>query len=78
MGRPDGPILVAGGDRDPNLRALVACLERRGEPVFVLRVGESHHPWVTWDLDSGRLVVDGEEITGARHLPSGPARGTRR
>ncbi|MFL6196050.1 MAG: RimK family alpha-L-glutamate ligase [Thermoanaerobaculia bacterium] len=62
MGRPDGPILVAGGDRDPNLRALVACLEGRGEPVFFLRVGESHHPSVTWELESGRLVVDGEEV----------------
>jgi hypothetical protein len=62
MTRPDGPILVAGGDRDPNLRALVKTLEERGEPVCFLQVGESHHPWITWELESGRLLVDGEEI----------------
>ncbi|HEX9940481.1 MAG TPA: hypothetical protein VGG03_00580 [Thermoanaerobaculia bacterium] len=62
MARPDGPILVAGGDRDPNLRALATTLEDRGEPVAFLQVGESHHPWITWEMASGRLLIDGEEI----------------
>lgn len=63
MSRPDaGPILVAGGDRDPNLEALVTTLRRRGEDVLVLRVGAEHHPWIAWDLASDRLLLDGEEV----------------
>lgn len=57
-----GPILVAGGDLDPNLRALVETLAARGEDVFFLQVGAEHHPWITWDLASDRLIVDGEEV----------------
>ncbi|HYG63992.1 MAG TPA: hypothetical protein VEL74_15560 [Thermoanaerobaculia bacterium] len=57
-----GPILVAGGDRDPNLRALVETLESRGEDVFFLQVGADHNPWIAWDLASDRLTVDGEEV----------------
>lgn len=62
MSRPDSPILVAGGDRDPNLRALNGALERRGTSVAFLQVGEAHHPWIDWDLESGRLLIDGEEL----------------
>lgn len=63
MGRPDAsPILIAGGDRDPNLRVLAATLEARGTEVTFLQVGVEHHPWITWDMASDRLVVDGEEI----------------
>lgn len=63
MSLPDSPILVAGGDRDPNLRALNGALERRGTPVAFLQVGEGHHPWIDWDLESGRLLLDGEELS---------------
>lgn len=62
VSRPEGVILVAGGDRDPNLRSLLATLERRGGEVFFLAVGGDHHPWILWDLPSDRLVVDGREI----------------
>lgn len=63
MSRSDiGPILIAGGDRDPNLRALVETLRQRGEDVFFLQVGAEHHPWIEWDLTSDRLLVDGEEV----------------
>lgn len=55
-------ILVAGGDRDPNLRALVTTLEGRGRDVLFLQVGASHHPWISWHLDSDRLILDGREI----------------
>lgn len=55
-------ILVAGGGLDPNLQALAATLAERGETVFFLKTGADLHPSVTWDLDSDRLVVDGEEI----------------
>jgi hypothetical protein len=63
MGRPDAPpILIAGGDRDPNLRVLAAALEARGTGVTFLQVGAEHHPWIAWDMASDRLVLDGEEI----------------
>lgn len=55
-------ILVAGGDLDPNLQTLAATLAERGETVFFLKTGADLHPSVNWDLDSDRLVVDGEEI----------------
>lgn len=56
------PILVAGGDRDPNLLSLVATLEKRGDELLFLQVGADHHPWILWDLPGDRLVVDGREI----------------
>jgi hypothetical protein len=63
MGRPyASPILIAGGDRDPNLRVLAAALEARGTGVTFLQVGAEHHPWIAWDMESDRLVLDGEEI----------------
>jgi glutathione synthase/RimK-type ligase-like ATP-grasp enzyme len=56
------PILVAGGDRDPNLLSLVATLTRRGDPFFFLQVGPDHHPWILWDMPADKLVVDGREV----------------
>lgn len=55
-------ILVAGGDQDFNLKALAETLARRGHGVLCLQVGADHHPWVSWELESGRLLVDGAEV----------------
>lgn len=55
-------ILVAGGDQDPNLRALATTLETRGRNLLFLQVGASRHPWIHWHLDSDRLLLDGHEI----------------
>jgi hypothetical protein len=55
----DGGVLVAGGDRDPNLAALAATLARRGVPHHLLAVGTDHHPTVAWDLGADRLEIDG-------------------
>jgi hypothetical protein len=54
-------VLVAGGDADPNLAALLASLARRGVAHESLLVGAHTHPRVTWDLDSDSLVVNGAE-----------------
>ena len=57
-----GPqVLVAGGDTDPNLGALLACLESRGVEHEALLVGADTHPRLTWDLDADELRIDGEE-----------------
>ena len=53
-------ILVAGGDTDPNLAAILRCLENRGIPHEALLIGKYTHPRVTWDLDSDQLVINGE------------------
>jgi len=54
-------ILVAGGDRDPNLQPLVRTLSARKVDFFCLEVG-TRHPWLCWDIESNRLVIDGREM----------------
>ncbi|HEX6202404.1 MAG TPA: hypothetical protein VF100_05315 [Thermoanaerobaculia bacterium] len=66
----EGGVLVAGGDRDPNLPALAAALARRGAPHRLLLVGADHHPALSWVLAEGdpgddRLEVDGETLAPA-------------
>jgi glutathione synthase/RimK-type ligase-like ATP-grasp enzyme len=54
-------LLVAGGDTDPNLAALLTCLQNRGLSSEALLVGAYMHPRVTWDLDKDVLLINGEE-----------------
>ena len=57
-----GPqVLVAGGDTDPNLGALLACLQGRGVEHEALLVGANTHPRVTWEIEGDELRIDGEE-----------------
>lgn len=57
-----GPqVLVAGGDTDPNLGALLACLQNRGVEHEALLVGANTHPRVTWEIEGDELRIDGEE-----------------
>jgi glutathione synthase/RimK-type ligase-like ATP-grasp enzyme len=57
-----GPrVLIAGGDADPNLGTLLACLAGRGVEAEALLVGAGTHPRVTWDLEADTLRIDGEE-----------------
>ena len=56
------PLLVSGGDADPNLRAFLAAARRRDQPVFPLLIGKDSHPAIVWEVDSGRLFVDGERL----------------
>lgn len=55
------PILLVGGDRDPNVAALAATFERSRIAVRTLRFG-SERPWILWDLERGDLVIDGDPI----------------
>jgi glutathione synthase/RimK-type ligase-like ATP-grasp enzyme len=57
----DQSILVAGGDTDPNLSALLACLQNRGIKHEALLVGAYMHPRVTWDLERDALLINGVE-----------------
>ena len=54
-------ILVTGGDSDPNLTSVLACLEKRSVDHEALLVGRQSHPRVTWDLENDILYLNGEE-----------------
>lgn len=53
-------LLIAGGDADPNITALLAAAEARGVSCQKLLVGKSSHPALTWDLATGELLLEGE------------------
>lgn len=55
-------ILIAGGDRDPNIEALIRRIEARRMKCRVLSVGAQTHPAVLWQLNDDRLTIDGEPI----------------
>jgi len=54
-------IIVAGGDTDPNLAALVTAFEISGKPCETLLVGANSHPKVTWDFEQDTLVINGQQ-----------------
>jgi hypothetical protein len=58
---PPTGILVAGGDADPNLAALLRSLRARNIDCEALLVGASSHPRITWDLRADVLRINGEE-----------------
>jgi len=55
-------LLIAGGDVDPNITALLAAAERSGVAYQKLLVGKSSHPALTWDLTTEQLWLDGEPL----------------
>ena len=52
-------VLIAGGDSDPNLAALVLAFAARGIHCDTLLVGTQTHPCITWDFDLDNLVING-------------------
>lgn len=57
-------ILVAGGQLDPNIGALLRCILRRGAAFRDLLVGPELRPRLRIDLEGG-LCLNGEEIRPA-------------
>ena len=55
-------LLIAGGDTDPNITALLAAAERDGVSNHKLLVGKSSHPSLTWDIGTGELLLENEPI----------------
>ncbi len=55
-------LLVAGGDRDPNIASLLRAADERAIDVLPLLVGEGHSPSVTWELDSNEFWVNGKRV----------------
>lgn len=52
-------ILIAGGEKDPNLGVLIAAAERASIAVVDLRVPAGVSPAFHWDLQSGDVRIDG-------------------
>ncbi|HET8783144.1 MAG TPA: hypothetical protein VFM63_12045 [Pyrinomonadaceae bacterium] len=55
-------LLIAGGDADPNITALLAAAERDGVFFWKLLVGTSSHPSITWNITTGELLFRNEPI----------------
>ena len=55
-------LLIVGGDADPNITALLSAAERSGVSYQKLLVGKSSHPSLTWDIATGKLLLDGEPL----------------
>lgn len=72
------PLLVVGGEDDPNIRHLLATLEREGLCHRALLIGPERAPALRWDLDGDELILDGEPLRAAgaflRHDVFGPMR----
>jgi hypothetical protein len=56
------PVLVAGGDADPNLAALLYRLRERECPHRAVLVGAEGNPALVWDVNADELLVDGEPV----------------
>lgn len=59
---PRTGVLIAGGDADPNITALLRRANERGLNVVDVRVGAGSNPGLTWDMQADTLLVEGEEI----------------
>jgi hypothetical protein len=60
---PSNELLVAGGEKDPNIAVICRGLHDGGVPFRSVLVGESSAPRLTWDLGRDELTVDGELIS---------------
>jgi hypothetical protein len=56
------PVLIAGGEADPNILSLLDRARERDLPVLPLLTGPDRAPAVTWDVQDDTLLVDGREV----------------
>lgn len=56
------PVLIAGGDADPNILSLLRRAAERELPVLPLLTGPDRTPAVTWNVQADTLLVDGREV----------------
>ncbi|HEX8691864.1 MAG TPA: hypothetical protein VF746_05565 [Longimicrobium sp.] len=59
------PLLVAGGETDPNLLSLLRRARERALPVLPVLAGPQTTPALTWDVQADTLVLDGREVRPA-------------
>jgi glutathione synthase/RimK-type ligase-like ATP-grasp enzyme len=63
--RTDRPVLIAGGDADPNIHSILRRARERGLPVLELLSGPERTPALTWDVQADALRLDGREVRPA-------------
>ncbi|MET1112577.1 MAG: hypothetical protein ABWX67_13725 [Allosphingosinicella sp.] len=75
-------LLIACGSADPNLAPLARAAERAGRSVLAIVHGAADEPAFSWDLETGRLTLDGREVEARAAFlrydvftPPGEARG---
>lgn len=56
-------ILIAGGEADPNVEAIVRRAEARGLELCQARTGATFNPALDWDLQADVLTLDGRPIS---------------
>ncbi|HEU0054916.1 MAG TPA: hypothetical protein VFQ39_17140, partial [Longimicrobium sp.] len=56
------PILIVGGENDPNIASIAGRMEERGIAGRKLLFGPTSNSALTWDFQSDRLTVDGREV----------------
>lgn len=61
----DGPLLIAGGEQDPNLQSILRRARERELPVCTVLAGPERTPCIDWDVQADRLVLDGREVRPA-------------
>jgi glutathione synthase/RimK-type ligase-like ATP-grasp enzyme len=61
----DRPLLIAGGDADPNIHSLLHRARERELPVLELLSGPERTPALTWDVQADTLRLDGREVRPA-------------
>ena len=58
-------ILIAGGETDPNVEAIVQRAGARGIGIHQARTGATLNPALDWDVRADRLTLDGAVISPA-------------
>ena len=56
-------ILIAGGDADPNVEAVVQGARARGMELREARTGAGANPWLDWDVAADVLALDGRPVS---------------
>lgn len=57
-----GPLLIAGGEQDPNIVSLLRRARERDVPVCAVLAGPDRTPSIDWDVQADTLVLDGREV----------------
>jgi hypothetical protein len=58
----DAPLLIVGGDADPNIQVLLAAARRCQKAFVHLLVGKESHPALRWEVATGELLLDGKPL----------------
>jgi hypothetical protein len=58
----DRPLLIAGGEKDPNVQSLLRRARDRELPVLEVLTGPDANPALVWDVQADTLRLDGREV----------------